>query len=57
MLKFLVILVFALCCAGILVHFAPGVASHAFSLGSFAVSWVMVAFLVFLYAGHKMTSK
>lgn len=55
--KLFVLFIFALCMCGLTWHFFPAAANHAFNVGSVGISWMMVFFLGYLYAGHKLAGK
>jgi hypothetical protein len=55
--KFIVLCVFAFaCCWGTLALF-PGVTHHAFYLGSFSVSYLMLFGVGYIWVGSKLSGK
>jgi len=55
--KLFVISVFAITACYFTMRWFPGVGSHAFFLGNFSVSYLMLAAIGYLYVGHKLTGK
>jgi len=55
--KFIVIACFALVMCGLCAHFFPGSTGHAFNLGSFGVTWMMLIGVVAFWGGLRLVGK